>query len=201
MPGSGEIVSHRRAGVSHDESALVERRPVFEGRIVRLSVDTVRFPDGSTSELELIRHPGAACVLPFLGDLSDPDPDVLLIHQYRYAGGGFMYEVPAGMPQGPDESWDECARRELEEETGYRAGTLHPLTHIYTTPGFTDEVIHLYAATDLTKGAVNRDTDEFMEVRRMPISRALGLIREGELVDAKSIACILLARSFLMRRS
>jgi ADP-ribose pyrophosphatase len=187
--------------VSHDESALVERRPVFEGRIVRLSVDTVRFPDGSTSELELIRHPGAACVLPFLGDLSDPDPDVLLIHQYRYAGGGFMYEVPAGMPQGPDESWDECARRELEEETGYRAGTLHPLTHIYTTPGFTDEVIHLYAATDLTKGAVNRDTDEFMEVRRMPISRALGLIREGELVDAKSIACILLARSFLMRRS
>jgi ADP-ribose pyrophosphatase len=163
-----------------------------------LSVDHIRFPDGSTGELELIRHPGAACVLPIFGDLSRPDPDVLLLRQYRYAGGGVMYEVPAGIPEGEDETWEACARRELEEETGFKAGTLHPLTHIYTTPGFTDEVIHLFAASDLSPGAVNRDDDEFIEVIRMPFSASLDLIRSGKLVDAKSMACLLFVNEFLL---
>ncbi len=182
----------------HDVDALIEREAVFDGRIVRLSVDTVRFPDGSTGTLELVRHPGASCVLPIFGDLGEPDPDVLLIHQYRYAGGGLMYEVPAGIPEGPSESWSACAHRELEEETGYRARTLHPLTRIYTTPGFTDEVIHLFAATGLSRGSPDHDADEFLEVVRVPFSRALELIRTGELVDAKSIACLLFAGAFLL---
>mgnify|MGYP000647506442 CR=1 FL=1 len=102
-----------------------------------LSVDTVRFPDGSVGELELIRHRGASAVLPLLDSPEAEDPDVLLVRQYRYATGGFVYEVPAGMPDRPGEPWDDCARRELEEETGYAAAAFQRLTRIFTTPGFT----------------------------------------------------------------
>ena len=85
----------------------------------------------------MIRHAGASAVLPFLGGLFDPDPDVLLVRQYRYASDGYLYEIPAGLPAGPQESWEECAHRELEEETGMRAATMTPLTRIYTTPDYT----------------------------------------------------------------
>ena len=120
---------------------------------MRLTVDTVRFPDGSEGQLEMIRHVGASAVLPFVGALSDPDPDVLLVRQYRYASDGYLYEVPAGLLGGPEETWEECAHRELEEETGMRASRMTPLTRIYTTPGFTDEVIRLFVATDLVRCA------------------------------------------------
>lgn len=188
-------------GAARDsEPGLIRRRPLPGGRLLDIGVDTVRFPDGSIGELDLIRHPGAACVLPIRGSLSDPDPEVILLHQYRYAAGGYLYEVPAGIPLGPEESWDACALRELEEETGYRAASLHPLTRIYTTPGFTDEVIHLYAATDLEPGHPAQDADEFIEVVPMALSDALRLIATGELVDAKSICCLLYARTFLLGR-
>jgi len=174
-------------------------RGVHDGRIVKLSVDTVRFPDGSTGELEMIRHPGAAAVLPVLGSLEEPDPEVLLLRQYRYATGGYLYEVPAGLPLGPREAWVACAHRELEEETGYRAATMLPLTRVYTTPGFTDEVIHLFVATDLTPGESNLDDDEFVEVERMHFSDVLDAVRDGKIVDGKSVATILYVSSFLLR--
>ena len=170
---------------------------MYDGRIVRLSLDTVRFPDGSTGVLEIIRHRGASAVLPFVGALADPDPEVLLIRQYRYAAGGFIYEVPAGIPEDADEDWDACARRELEEETGMRAGELIPLTRILTTPGFTDEVIHLFAATGLVPGETSRDADEFIEVVRLPFSQVMRMVREGDIVDCKSVAAILYAASFI----
>ena len=108
----------------------IDSELVYDGRVVRLSVDTVRFPDGSEGQVEMIRHAGASAVLPFLGGLLDPDPDVILVRQYRYASDGYLYEVPAGLPAGPEESWEECAHRELEEETGMRAATMTPLTRI-----------------------------------------------------------------------
>ena len=181
--------------------ARIDSEAVYDGRIVRLSVDTVRFPDGSEGQLEMIRHSGASAVLPFIGGVHDPDPDVLLVHQYRYASDGYLYEVPAGRPASPEESWEECAHRELEEETGMRAGSLTPLTAIYTAPGFTDEVIRLFVATDLEPGEHSRDPDEFIEVVRVAFTEALEMIRDGRIVDAKSIATILFTDRFLRGES
>lgn len=190
------------AGTSDTEPGngpgLIDSETIYEGRIVHLSVDTVRFPDGSEGRLEMIRHVGASAVLPFVGRLTDADPEVLLLRQYRYAAGGYLYEVPAGLPLGPDESWEECARREMEEETGMRAGSLIPLTHIYTTPGFTDEVIRLFVATELEPGETRADADEFIEVVRLPFSEVLEMVRDGRIVDCKSVATILYADAFLM---
>ena len=157
---------------------------------MHLSVDTVRFPDGSVGKLELVRHRGAAAVLPVFGRPRDPDPDVLLLRQYRYAAGGEIHEVPAGIVE-PGESWEECARRELEEEAGLRAGELVELTTIHTTPGFANEVIHLYAAFDLREGVARADEDEFLQLRRMPLSSALELARSGRMTDAKSLVALM----------
>lgn len=179
------------------EPGRIDGRLVHDGRIVHLRVDTVRFPDGSVGELEMIRHPGAAAVLPVVGSLEEGDPEVLLLRQYRYASGGYLYEIPAGLPDGPDEPWDDCARRELEEETGMRAGTLRRLTSILTTPGFTDERIRLYVAERLTPGSSNLDHDEFVEVQRRRFSEVVEMVRFGEIVDCKSVATILYVAAFL----
>lgn len=176
---------------------LLGRREIWDGRIVRLTLDRVRFPDGREGELELVRHAGAAAVVPFLDPPHDPDSRVVLLRQYRYAAGGYLYEIPAGMPAGPEEPWEVCAHRELEEETGWRAGDLRYLTRILTTPGFTDEEIHLFAATDLREGAIHRDTDEYIEVVEMPLSQALARIRSGEIVDAKTLSALLFLQAFL----
>lgn len=178
----------------------IDTRSIYRGRIVDLSIDTVRFPDGSTGELELIRHSGAAAVLPLISPIGTADPQVLLIRQYRYASGGFMLEVPAGRPDRTGEDWELCARRELEEETGISARSLTYLTTIYTTPGFTDEQIRLYLATDCTTTGTSRfDHDEFIESVTLPLSRVLELIRAGEITDAKTICTILFAAAFLLK--
>jgi ADP-ribose diphosphatase len=178
------------------QPGMISSRPVHKGRIVDLAIDIVRFPDGSVGELEFIRHSGAAAVLPVLGDPNGPDPQILLIRQYRYAAGGPILEVPAGRPDRYGEPWEDVARRELEEETGLIAGSLQPLTTIFTTPGFTDEQIHLFVATDLTTGTISRDRDEFIETLTLPMSDALALIRDGEIADAKTICTLLFAAGF-----
>ena len=176
--------------MSEDRRALVGSHTVYDGRVVHLSIDTVRFPDGALGELELVRHRGAAAVLPIFGEPGDADPDMLLLRQYRYAAGGEIYEIPAGIVE-EGESWEECARRELEEEAGLTAATLLPLTTIHTTPGFTNERIRLFAALGLGEGRARLDRDEFLRTERMPLSRALGLAESGELTDAKSLVALL----------
>lgn len=184
--------------MSEDRRALVDTSLIHDGRVVHLSVDTVRFPDGSVGELELVRHRGAAAVLPVLGSEHDEDPDILLVRQYRYAAGGDIYEVPAGIIES-GETWEECAERELEEEAGVRAGRLVALTTIHTTPGFTNEEIHLYAAFDLVPGRARADDDEFLEVVRLPLSRVLEMVRAGEITDGKTLVTILYGARFLLR--
>ena len=179
--------------------ARLASRRIHTGRVLNLDVDRVRFPDGSEGELEIIRHSGASAIVPFLGDPAGEDPQILLIRQYRYASGGTMLEVPAGRPDHPGEDWEVCARRELQEETGLVAGKLQPLTSIFTTPGFTDEKIHLFLATELTNGTQTLDADEFVEPVTMPLSEALEMIRSGEISDAKTICTLLFAAGFLLQ--
>jgi ADP-ribose pyrophosphatase len=178
------------------EPGGVSSRRVYNGRVISLDLDLVRFPDGSTGELEMIRHPGASGVVPFLGDPRGDDPPILLIRQYRYAAGGYLHEIPAGRLD-PGEEPMECARRELAEETGCVAETLKPLTTIFTTPGFTDERIHLFAAIGLTRGATSHERDEFIETVTVPMSACLRMIRDGEMTDAKTVLAILFAAGFL----
>jgi ADP-ribose pyrophosphatase len=173
------------------------RRRVYTGRVVSLDVDTVRYPDGSTGELEMIRHAGAAAVLPFASDPRGADPTVLLIRQYRYAAGGPLLEIPAGR-LGPGEDPAECARRELLEEVGVTAKRVEHLTTIWTTPGFTDERIHLYWAAELTAGTSAREPDEFIEVVPKTLSEALGLVRDGGICDGKTLAAILYMARFTL---
>lgn len=170
-----------------------ERR--YSGRIISLDVDTVGFPDGSQGELEMIRHPGAAAVVPFLDDPQSRDPRVLLVHQFRHAADGWLWEVPAGTLR-PGEDPDACARRELSEEAGVEAGRLVRLTTVFTTPGFTDEQIHLYLATDLTPMALAHDQDEFITVHEKRWSEVGTMIRTGKIRDAKSLCTLMYVQSF-----
>ena len=177
----------------------VKSNRVYTGRIVSLDVDVVRYPDGSVGELEMIRHPGASAVVPFLSDPKTDDPEVLLIRQYRYAAGGYMLEVPAGRLEAGEEPKD-CAARELKEETGCTADQVEFLATIYTTPGFTDERIHLFMATGLTAGETNHEADEFLEPRPMPLSQALEKIQAGEIQDGKTVIALLFAAGFRLSR-
>lgn len=179
-----------------EQPGLIRSRTIHQGRIVHLSLDQVRFPDGSSGELEMIRHSGAAAALPLIGDADAADPEILLLRQYRYASGGHLLEVPAGRPDWTGEPWEECAARELEEETGLRPGRLIPLTSIFTTPGFTDERIHLFLALDCTEGRSRHDRDEFLEPVRLRLSEALSRVETGEICDAKTICTLLYADRF-----
>jgi ADP-ribose pyrophosphatase len=175
--------------------ALISSQRQYSGRIVNLDVDTVRFPDGSIGQLEMLRHPGASAVVPFLDDPADPDPRLLLIRQFRHAAEGFIWEVPAGRLD-PGETPEDCARRELEEETGMRARAIERLTTIYTTPGFTDERIHLFLARGLEQGEVRREKDEFMELHTLTWSSVMALARSGEIQDAKTLTSLLFVQCF-----
>ncbi len=156
-------------------------KTIYRGRLVNLDLDTVTLPNGTTIELEILRHPGASAIVPL-----QPDGSVLLTRQYRHAAGGYIYEIPAGkLDRGEDPR--ACAARELEEETGYRAATIEPLLSMLTTPGFTDEVIHLFLATGLAPGVQRLERDEVLRVIEMPLSKAIGLIRDGTIRDAKTI--------------
>ena len=166
----------------------------YTGRVISVDVDEVRFPDGSVGSLEMVRHPGASAVVPVVGTLT-ADPTVLLIRQYRYAAEQYLYEIPAGRLD-PGESPERCAHRELQEETGYTANRVDHLFTMYTTPGFTDEKIHLFLATGLTAGEANREADEFVELAPMKLSAAMELIRTGAIQDAKTALALFYAAEF-----
>ena len=184
-------------GASATAPDRITSRRVYTGRVLNLDIDTVRFPDGSNGELEMIRHPGAAAVVPVLTADGSDDPQILLIRQYRYAAGGTIWEIPAGRLE-PGETPEACARRELLEEAGATAGRWERLTTIFTTPGFTDERIHLYAARDLRVNPqeTRREPDEFMEVRPVSVRAAIEMIRNGEVVDGKTIVAVLFFAGF-----
>lgn len=164
----------------------------YEGRSISVWREEVTLPNGRQTQLDIVRHPGASAVVPF-----ETDSDVLLIRQFRYAAGGTIWEVPAGKLDG--EAPDVCAARELEEEAGRRAGRLVSLGSILTTPGFTDERIHLFAAFELAVVPQRHEDDEVIEIVRTPLARALEMVWTGEIDDAKSALALLHAARHLGR--
>lgn len=157
-------------------------KSIYQGRVLNLSLETVTLPNGETVELEIIHHPGAAAVVP----MKDAKT-VLLVRQYRHAAGGYMLEIPAGKLDHGENPRD-CAARELEEEIGFRASSLEPVISFFTTPGFTDEVIHVFLATGLMPGRQNLGRDEVLHVIELPLERAIEQIDEGVIRDGKTIA-------------
>jgi ADP-ribose pyrophosphatase len=180
-----------------EDTGLVSTRPVYRGRVVDLSVDRVRLPNGNVTDLEMIRHPGAAVALPLeRGD--DGVGYALLVRQYRYAADGWLLEVPGGKLDGPEDP-EVCARREIIEEIGMEAGELIGLGSILTTPGFTDERIWLYLARDLRPvgAGPSLEADEVLEVERIPLADAVSMATDGRITDAKTVAALLRAAAFL----
>jgi ADP-ribose pyrophosphatase len=170
----------------------VSKRLLYEGRAIALWHEEVELPNGAVAALDIVRHPGASCVVPI-----EDDGRVLLIRQYRHAAGGTIWEVPAGKLEG--DTPEECAAKELEEEAGRRAGRLERLGEIWTTPGFTDERIHLFAAFDLVEVPHAREEHEVIEVVPMSLEAALELVWKGELTDAKSALALIHAARRLGR--
>ena len=166
----------------------MKRRLTYQGRSIALYVEEAELPNGRRVDLDVVRHPGAAAVVPF-----ETEEVVLLIRQFRHAAGGTIWEVPAGKLDG--DTPEICAAKELEEEAGRRAGRLERLGSIWSSPGFCDEVIHLFSAFDLEPIPQRLESEEVIEVVPMPLGEALELVWSGELRDAKSaIALIHAAR-------
>lgn len=180
---------------NHTSKAQLATSQIYAGKIITLNRDEIRFPDGSTTTFDIARHSGASAVVPFLSDPAGEEPQVLLLRQYRYAADGYIYEIPAGRLD-DGERPEVCAARELKEETGCTAEKIEPLTTILTTPGFTDEVIHIFMATGLKHGEPNREADEFVDLVAVRLSEALELVRDGVITDSKTALGLLFAAGF-----
>jgi ADP-ribose pyrophosphatase len=161
-------------------------RTIHRGRVVHLVVEDIVLPNGHAMQIEIVKHPGAAAIVA----LTEYD-EVILIRQYRHAAGGTVVEIPAGKLDG--ESPLACAARELEEEAGVTAESLQPLGSILTTPGFSDEVIHLFLARGLQNTMQRLEADEVLTVERIPFEAALERCARGEIRDAKSLCALFLA--------
>lgn len=166
---------------------FLNSKQVFDGKLLKVYYDEVELPSGNKASREIIRHPGAVAVVPILDD-----GRIAMVRQYRYPIADTLLEIPAGKLD-PGEKPEDCAVRELSEETGYVARTLKKLTSIVTTPGFTDEVIHIYVAKDLTMTAQHTDEDEFINLELYTKEELRVMIDNGSLSDAKTLVGLLLA--------
>jgi len=166
---------------------LLDRKMIFEGRVIKVSVDTVELPNGVRLPLEIVRHPGGAAAVAV-----DADNRVCMLRQYRHAAGGYIYELPAGKLE-PDEPPELTVRRELSEEAAVSAAHWEPLGVYFSSPGVFTEVIHLYLATQLSPAAASPETGEVFEIEWWPMPLAVERALSGELNDAKTIVGILRA--------
>jgi len=160
---------------------------VYKGRVGEFNLEEARLPNGRTVQLEILRHPGASAIVPL-----QEDGQVVMIRQYRYAAGGMIDEIPAGRLD-PGEAPLDCAQRELAEEVGQKASKWERLGVIWTTPGFTDEKIHLFLASHLKPVSQALEHDEVIEVVKRPLEEALAMIRQGQIMDGKTICALMLA--------
>ncbi|MFC4078172.1 NUDIX hydrolase [Salinithrix halophila] len=170
--------------MSRLKEQTIRSETIFEGRVIRVQLDEVRLPNGKTSTRELVKHTGAVSVMAVT-----KEGKMVFVRQYRKPLDKEILEIPAGKLE-PGEDPKECAARELEEETGYRAQNLKPIVSFYTSPGFADELLHLYEATGLSEGEANPDSDEFVERVELTLEEAFQAMESGEIADAKTVAAL-----------
>ncbi|MDE5052072.1 NUDIX hydrolase [Niallia taxi] len=168
------------------EEKTISTKEIFKGRIISLQVDEVLLPNGNTSTREIIKHPGAVAVIAIT-----EDDKLVVVEQYRKAFEKAIIEIPAGKLE-KDEEPAVCASRELEEETGYGCKNLEHITSFYTSPGFADELVHIYLAKGLYKkeDAAGLDEDEFVNLMEISLEEALVLIKEQKILDAKTMYAV-----------
>ncbi len=164
----------------------LEKNYIYKGKIINTRRDIALLPDGNTAIREIVEHPGGVSVIAL-----DGDKNILLVRQFRYPYFEEILEIPAGKRNSPDEDPLECGKRELLEETGATAENITFLGQVYPTPGYCEEIIWIYAATGLAFGEMCPDEDEFLEVERIPLEKALEMVMAGEIKDAKTQIAIL----------
>ncbi|MCK6583100.1 MAG: NUDIX hydrolase [Anaerolineales bacterium] len=166
---------------------------LMKGRAFTIRRDYLKTPDGRETKFEIVEHGGSVVLVPV-----DPEGNLLFVRQYRHAAGMDMLELPAGTRDG-DEPFEECAAREIREETGMEAGTLKHVGSFYLAPGYSTEYMSVFLATDLKHNPLEADEDEFLTVEKIPVLEALRMAERGDVPDAKSLAALLMARPYLGR--
>jgi ADP-ribose pyrophosphatase len=170
---------------------LLRSETLLQGRAFKIRRDYLKTPDGRETKFEIIEHGGSVVIVPI-----DQEGDMLFVRQYRHAAGMDLLELPAGTRDG-DEPFEDCAAREIREETGMEAGTLQKVGEFFLAPGYSTEFMVVFLATDLKHNPLEADDDEFLVVEKIPLKKAIDMAERGEVPDAKSMAALLLARPFL----
>ena len=174
---------------------FLKSEPVFQGRAFKIRRDSLKTPDGRETKYEIVEHSGSVIIIPI-----DEQGNLLFVRQYRHAAGMDLLELPAGTREG-DEPHDVCAAREIREETGMAAGKLERIGNFYLAPGYSTEYMAVFLATELTHNPLEADADEFLELEKIPINKALAMAEKGEMPDAKTLAALFLARTYLKKYS
>jgi len=170
---------------------LIKSEMLIQGRTFKLRRDYLKTPDGKETQFEIIEHGGSVIIIPV-----DADRNVLFVRQYRHAAGSNLLELPAGT-RNNNETYEECAKREIREETGMEAGNLQKVGEFYLAPGYSTEFMAVYIATNLKNNPLEADYDEFLSVEKIPIREVIQLAQQGKIPDAKSLAALLLASEAL----
>ncbi len=170
---------------------LIRSETLLEGRAFKVRRDYLKTPNGDETKLEIIEHGGSVVVVPV-----DNDGNLLLVRQYRHAAQQDLLELPAGT-RDADEPFEECAAREIREETGMEAGKLRRVGDFYLAPGYSTEFMAVFLATELSPNPLQADFDEFLQVEKIPLNKAIELFQSGDMLDAKSLAAWLLAKPHL----
>ena len=171
---------------------LIRSEPLLQGRTFKIRRDYLKTPDGRETKFEIVEHSGSVVIVPV-----DSDGNVLFVRQYRHAAGMNMLELPAGTRDSVDEPYEECAAREIREETGMEARTLTKIGEFYLAPGYSTEFMGVFLATDLKHNPLDPDADEFLSVEKISVKKVFEIAVRGEMLDAKSLAALLLARPHL----
>lgn len=170
---------------------LIKSEVLLQGRAFSIKRDTLKTPDGRETKLEIVEHSGSVVLLPI-----DHEGNVFFVHQYRHPAGKDLMELPAGTRDG-EEPFEECAAREIREETGMEAGSLLKVGEFYLVPGYSTEFMAVFVATELKENPLQADEDEFLQVEKIPLKQAIEMAEQGKIQDAKSLAALFLARPHL----